>query len=129
MNPAAPDSSATDAGFSLLEALIALVILAIASATLVGASESHLDRIGGLEDRAVASWVAEAQLSDLRIAVAQPVRSSTTREMAGRSWRVETAPVATNDPELVRVDISVSDASGRDAQARLSGFVDVGAAK
>lgn len=126
MTTALAPRGGSDAGFSLLEALIGLAILAIASAALVGASEAHLDRVGGLEDRAVASWVAEEHLTGLRLASAPPAESTSSRDMAGRSWRINTRVKATSDPDLVRVDIAVDDGNSDAALARLSGFVDVG---
>ncbi|MDZ4760810.1 MAG: type II secretion system minor pseudopilin GspI [Alphaproteobacteria bacterium] len=116
-----------EAGFSLLEALIALSILAVAAAALIGAAEAHIDRVRGLEHRAVASWVAEDELTELRLASGQPTASTHDREMAGETWRIEIRPSPTSDPELARVDISVSGASDRAPAASLSGFVDAGA--
>ncbi len=120
--PAAVDLSGSNAGFSLLEALIALSILAIAAVALIGASEAHVDRVSGLEARAVASWVAEEKLAELRIAASEPVPSVATREMAGHTWKVETATFVTAD-----ADIRVSSAVTQGVLASLSGFIDVGA--
>lgn len=116
-----------EAGFSLLEALIALSILAIAAAALIGASEAHIDRVGGLEDRAIASWVADEQLVELRLAPTPPLAATHTRKMGGQTWQVDVATASTDEPELVRVDIAVRLPESRDATARLSGFVDIGA--
>lgn len=116
-----------EAGFSLLEALIALSILAIAAAALIGASEAHIDRVSGLEDRAVASWVADEQLVELRLAPTGPVAATRTREMGGQTWEVDVGTAPTDDPDLVRVDIAVRSPGSRDTPARLSGFVDIGA--
>lgn len=129
MTPEAVAAQRTDAGFSLLEALIALSILAIAAAALIGAAEAHIDRVAGLEDRAVASWVAEEQLVDLRLAPAAPTASSETRKMVGRSWQVDVATSATDDPDLIRADIWVLDPATKGVQARLSGFIDAGASR
>lgn len=118
-----------EAGFSLLEALIALSILAIAAAALIGASEAHIDRVGGLEDRAIASWVADEQLIELRLTPTARVAATYTREMGGQTWQVDVAPVSTDDPDLLRVDIAVRLAGARDALTRLSGFVDIGASR
>lgn len=127
MTPPHVNASTSDAGFSLLEALVALSILAIAAAALIGASEAHIDRVGGLEDRAIASWVADEQLVELRLAPMAPVAATTTREMAGQTWQVDVATALTEDPDVVRVDIAVRQVDSRDTPARLSGFVDIGA--
>lgn len=126
MTTSTAGNRANEAGFSLLEALIALAVLAIASASLVGASQVHLDSIDALEDRAIASWVAEVSLAEMRIGDAPVAASVATRDMAGRSWRVESALIATDEPELMRVDISVGAANKTDTLALLTGFIDVG---
>ena len=52
-------------GFSLIEALVALAVLAIATVGLVRAVESHVDSTRALERRAAAMWVAENRLAEL----------------------------------------------------------------
>ena len=43
---------------------------------------------------------------------------------AGRRWRVEVTRTATDDPDLIAVEIAVSREGGASSLARLSGFVD-----
>ena len=45
MAPVPP--AAADAGFSLIEVLVAMAVLAVAAAGFVGATERHIDTIGG----------------------------------------------------------------------------------
>lgn len=116
-------------GFSLLEALIAMAILAIAAGTLIGAAQTHLDRIAGLEHRTVAYWVAENQLTELRVLGRPPAAGAQAVDMAGETWRVDVQSRATDNPELIRVDIRVHGANDRQPAAALSGFLDVGAAR
>ena len=52
-----------DAGFSLVESLVALAVLAIASTALLVASQGYVRRIVGLEDRALAQIAAENALA------------------------------------------------------------------
>ena len=58
-------TSAGQEGFSIVEALAALAILAIATIGLVRAAEAHVDSIRALELRAAAQWVAENRLAEL----------------------------------------------------------------
>ena len=45
-------------------------------------------------------------------------------EMLGRRWRVEVTRTATDDPDLIAVEIAVSREGGASSLARLSGFLD-----
>ena len=50
-------------GFSLIEALVALAVLAIATVGLMRTVQTHIDSTRGLERRAAAMWVAENRLA------------------------------------------------------------------
>ena len=52
-------------GFSLIEALVALAVLAIATVGLMRTVQTHIDSTRGLERRAAAMWVAENRLAEL----------------------------------------------------------------
>ncbi|MFC6642478.1 type II secretion system minor pseudopilin GspI [Sulfitobacter profundi] len=55
-----------DAGFTLIEALVAMAVLALGAVSLLSASEGHTRRITDLSDRVAARWAAEYRLSELR---------------------------------------------------------------
>lgn len=113
-----------ESGFSLIEALVALAVLAIATVGLMRTVESHIDSTRGLERRAAAMWVAENRLAELemggRAADAGDV------EMLGANWRVEVAKTRTDDPEIIKLHINVYGAGDRAPLASLDGFVDGG---
>lgn len=125
-----------DRGFTLIEALVALVIIGIAAAGLLRATEAHVDRVVGLEARAAALWVAENRLAELQLADQWPAEV----DMAGRRWRISEHRAPSSDPDLVKVDIAVSEASATgnndsfsgarqpNSLVTLSGFLDSGAA-
>lgn len=116
----------SDAGFTLIEALVALVVLALTAVTLLGIAETHVIRINGLESRAIAQWVAENRLVELQI------EDNATHErpatMLGRDWLVDISLTATADPDLSAVDIRVKEAGTEQSQVVFGGFIDVGAA-
>lgn len=113
------------AGYSLMEAMVALFVLAVASTGLLLATRAHIDGVGGLEDRVTAQWIAENRLVELGLA--DPAASQEQVRMMGRDWRVRVQQRPTDDPDLAAVEIAVSRLNRTGVAARLSGFVDTGA--
>ena len=58
---------APEAGFTLIETLVALAILAMSAMALLSATEAHIRTIAALETRAAAQWVAENHLAELSV--------------------------------------------------------------
>ena len=80
-------------GFSLIEALVALLILGVTTAGLIRAAEAHVDSIRGMERRAAAQWVAENRLVEARLH-----RHAHERQVA---LRIDDEPGEVIDPVLV----------------------------
>ena len=113
-----------DAGFTVIEALIAMAILAVSALALIGVSETQVTRIDGLERRAIAGWVAENKLAELEVPGMPPTGSDAPVVMLGRNWTVGVEFTDTADPDLKRVAISVSEAGSRNEAGVLDGFID-----
>ncbi|WP_316251123.1 type II secretion system minor pseudopilin GspI [Sphingomonas sp. JC676] len=111
-----------ESGFSLIEAMVALVVLAIATVGLMRTVESHIDSTRGLERRAAAMWVAENRLAELEIGPQSSAGELV--EMMGQRWRVAVERRRTDDPEIERVRINVFAANETTPLASLDGFVD-----
>lgn len=112
-------------GFTLVEVLVALAVVAIAmSAVLYGLGQG-IDTSAALRDRTVALWVAQNRLAQHQLARAWPSLDTTegVTEMAGREWHWREQVSATPEPDFRRLDIEVRAASGGEALARLAGFV------
>ena len=58
-----------DAGFTLIEALVAMAVLALGAVSLLSATQGHSKRITELSDRVAARWAAEYRLSEVRAGV------------------------------------------------------------
>lgn len=112
-------------GYSLMEAMVALFVLAIASTALLLATRAHIDGVGGLEDRVTAQWVAENRLAELMLGDQAAQSGNVT--MMGRDWVVSVQRSPTDDPDLLAVEIIVSRNGQQDVHARLNGFIDRGA--
>jgi general secretion pathway protein I len=110
-----------DAGFTLIESLVALVILAVSAVSLLAAAEAHVARIGALEARALAQFAAENALAELELGL-EPADGPI--DMAGRAFRVEVEREPTADPELDRVDLAVTDVATATTYRGFTGFVE-----
>ncbi len=111
-------------GYSLMEALVALFILAIATVGLTRATQAHVDGVRGLEDRVVAQWVAENRLTELNLRGGANTPDVSSVTMLDRQWDVRVSRRATDDPDLIAVDVAVGPAGTGEEILRLSGFVD-----
>lgn len=110
-----------EAGFTLIEALVAMAVLAVGAVALLAATEGHSARIGQVVDRISARWAAEARLAELRLGVAPepgPVESY------GRSWTLSATFSSTTDPALSRVTIGTAPVGSDQALFTLTGFLD-----
>lgn len=115
------DVRAPDAGFSMIEALVAMTVLALGAVSLLIATESHTSRITEVIDRTTARWVAENRLAELRLGLAP---GSGDPDMLGRRWRVTAQISATTDADLqaVTIGVGLADQPGDAVLARLDGY-------
>lgn len=108
-------------GFTLLEVMIALAILAVASAGLLTASSGYLRQSSQLEQKVVANWAAQNWMNELRLAGVSPRigESRAEAELAGRRFQLKAQTSATESPLLVRVELQVfSHEEGDDSKAQ-----------
>ena len=112
----------SESGFSLIEALVALAVLAIATVGLMRTVESHIDSTRGLERRAAAMWVAENRLAELELG--GTAASARDVEMLGQVWQVQVTETKTDDAEIRKLHIEVFGGTERAPLASLDGFVD-----
>jgi len=94
-------------GFTLIEVLVAMTILAVGVTALVSASGASAFRADYFRSREVGRWVASNALTELQVLPAWPDvgTKNTETEMAGRTWYVRTRTQKVEDPDLRRVDV------------------------
>ena len=113
-------------GFTLLEVLAAVAVLALAlGATITGASQ-YAANATYLRDKAIASWVARNKLVEVHLAPAWPYKGNSdgSEEMAGREWPWRMEVLETPDPKVRRVDVYVDKPGKAGGQLIvLSGFL------
>lgn len=111
-----------EAGFTLIETLIALVVLATSGVALLGATEAHIARIGALEARAAAQWAAENYLAEIKLGIVASERPSAT---LGFDFVISDGRSDTTDAELQRIDVAVINVTDGNTYATLTGFLDL----
>lgn len=92
--------------------MIALAIFATLAAAVIAASHYSLRQNARLKEQVQCAWVADNQLSELRLHSATPGRQQLLRHFDGRDWIVEQTLTTATDSRLLEVDISVSPADG-----------------
>lgn len=112
-------------GFTLIEAMVALVILGVAAGGIVRAAEAHVDTMFGLERRAAAQWVAENALAEAGLQMGRSASASEVT-MLGWRWSVRTTHESSDDPDLSLTTVQVRLAGARDPLVTLRGFADTG---
>ena len=118
-----PLRSSSD-GFSLIEVLVALTIVAIALVALTKQLSHQADTLGGLRDRVLGHWVAENQLARDRSLKTWPEQGTLTikDDLAGRNWMVKKTITNTPNETIRQVELVVSSEQGKSV-ARLIGYI------
>lgn len=136
-------------GFTLLEAMIALMIVAMALPALITLVLTQLDGSAAIRDKTYAYWVAENQLTRVRLLQQQkakkalmdykvPEKDAGTVDLAGMRWQWQMTTIAMETiPGFKRIEVAVrllGTADGasmgrtavdedRPALARLTGYI------
>ncbi|MEP7042220.1 MAG: type II secretion system minor pseudopilin GspI [Dokdonella sp.] len=111
-------------GFTLIEVLIALAVIALALLALTRTAGLQVQDFDALRERTLAGWVAADVLTDTRLANPFPAtgRSDGHLQLAGRNWRWTRDVKSTQDAEIRRIDILVFAGDLQQPSASLSGF-------
>jgi general secretion pathway protein I len=118
-------------GFTLIEVLIALTIIAVALAAIIKATTAATSQTTYLRDKTFAHWVAMNRLAELQVEGSWPGQgnSSGTVEMAGPEedplvWRWTQTVKNTPDPGVRQVDIEVLlNETGEEPLVTLTGYL------
>jgi len=112
-------------GFTLLEVMVALAVAAIGLGAISKSMTSNVDVTGRLKQRTLATWVASNRLAELRMnrQFTQNGSQSGKAEMGGLPWRIEERYTATPDPNISRVDVSISPEGEEESVVTMSGYL------
>jgi general secretion pathway protein I len=99
-------------GFTLIEVLVALVIVAVGMSVLMGTLSSSARSVVYMQDKTFAEWVALNQIALLRLQLQQgqiPPQTTSNGDLdfANRSWHWRQEVVASQVPGINRIDFKV----------------------
>lgn len=113
-------------GFTLLEVMVALAIIAITLGAIINNNASSTRNAQYLQAKTFASLVAQNEMVRTRTAKTWPATANTsaTETLANAEWYWQKKVSTTDDPLLRRIDISVSQADTKQQVLyRLVGFM------
>ncbi|KPA92440.1 MULTISPECIES: type II secretion system minor pseudopilin GspI [Pseudomonas] len=113
-----------EGGFTLLEVMVALAVFAVLAAAVLSASDYVLRQGGSLQQRLFAVWLADNQLTELRLQASPvPGRQQGLQRFDGREWRLSQTLSPSPDRRLMQVELEVR--LGNDPQPlhRLTGWL------
>ncbi len=111
-------------GFTLIEILVALAVLAIAMSAVIAATGRYADNAAYLREKTLATWVARNRLGEFLLAPTWPDtgHSDGDTRMGHRRWWWRAQVSQTQDPQLRRIDVEVRASKDGSPVASLSGF-------
>lgn len=107
-------------GFTLIEVMVALMVIAITLPALLGALYRQVDGSAYLRDKSIAQWIASNTLTENRIQLARSGRllngsRSGVTEMAQRDWYWWLVSTKTEVEDFYRLEVRV--AASEDAES------------
>ncbi|MBI5889571.1 MAG: type II secretion system minor pseudopilin GspI [Nitrosomonadales bacterium] len=104
-----PTPRPTCRGFTLLEVLVALFILAITMAAVSRTASSSIQHVDALRTRVIADWVAQNRLAthQARGDYPQPGIQTGSEEQAGQTYPWQEEIIATPNPTMRRIIVNV----------------------
>ena len=113
------------AGFTLLEIMVALVIISLALAGVAGSMGQMIDTANTMRDRTYASWIAQNKITELRLSAALPEvgESGGEEDYANTTWAWSAEVSETGIENLMKVDVSVSYPGADDPVRLVTGFI------
>jgi general secretion pathway protein I len=107
-----PRSAKRGVGFTLIEILVAVAILAVALAATTRAASVATDGALETRQRVLATWAGENRVAELRArAIFPPVATSRlTTDEGGLALVIDETVTETPNPTMRRVDLAISEA-------------------
>ncbi len=112
-------------GFTLIEVMVALVIVALSLAAVAASMGQMIDTANTMRDRTFASWIAQNKIAEMRLAGVIPEvgESSGDVDYANTSWAWTAEVSETGVENLLKVDVTVSYAGVDQPVRQVTGFI------
>lgn len=112
-------------GFTLIEVMVALVIVSLALAGVAASMGQMIDTANTMRDRTFASWIAQNTITEMRLAGVMPEvgESDGEVEFANTFWTWTANVSETGVENLLKVDVTVSHAGFEDPVRQVTGFI------
>lgn len=94
-------------GFTLLEVLVALAIVAVALSAIIRVAGLNANNALYLENKTFAHWVAMNIMTETRLQLGKTNEKQGSIEMAERQWYWERKILNTMDKSIKRIEVSV----------------------
>jgi general secretion pathway protein I len=114
-----------NSGFTLIEVMVALVIVSLALAGVAASMGQMIDTANTMRDRTFASWIAQNTIAEMRLAGAMPEvgESSGDVDYANTTWTWTANVSETGVENLMKVEVAVSYAGFDDPVRQVTGFI------
>jgi general secretion pathway protein I len=112
-------------GFTLLEVMVALIIVALSLTALTASMNQMIDAANTMRERTFASWIAQNKIAEIRLANVLPEVSTTSGdiEFGNAEWEWEVVVSKTEIENFLRIDVAVSQYGSDYVILTVTGFI------
>ena len=112
-------------GFTLLEVMVALVIVALSLTAVAATMNQMLGSATTMQERTYASWIAQNKIAEMRLANVMPEVRTTSGEIdfAKTRWVWRAVVSETGVENFRRIDVTVSNESDDYEIRTVTGFI------
>lgn len=112
-------------GFTLLEVMVALTVVALSLTALAASMNQMIDAANTMRDRTYASWIAQNKITELRLENEVPEVSTTSGDLeyGNGTWEWRTVVSETGIEDFMRIDVSVSQYGEDYVLLTVTGFI------
>lgn len=112
-------------GFTLVEVMVALAIIAIALTAVAAKMGRMVDTSNAMRERTYASWIGQNKIAEMRLANVIPEVSSTSGDVdfANTNWEWRAVVSESGIENLYRVDVTITYPGTDDVIRTVTGFI------